>query len=83
MKDSFTCYLDLTHINDELEDVECEAELELYEGSNDSDDPSEIEVLSVKCIDESCPALFGQEIKTNQELEERICERYISHVSGS
>lgn len=75
MKDSFTCYLDLTHINEELEDVEIEATLDLYRGSGDSDDPSEIEVVSVKCVGNS-PALVGQYIETTDELENQIINKY-------
>lgn len=75
MKDSFTCYLDLTHINEELEDVEIEATLDLYRGSGDSDDPSEIEVVSVKCVGNS-PALEGQYIETTDELENQIINKY-------
>lgn len=77
MKDSFTCYLDLTHINEELEDVECEAQLNIYSGYNTSDDPSEIEVLSVKCIGNS-PALEGQFIELTEQVENKIIKRYNS-----
>lgn len=80
MKDSFTCWLDLTHIHDDLEDVECEIDVDLYSGSGESDDPSEIEVLSIKCIDEDCPALLGQFIELTDKLEDQIIERYQSYA---
>lgn len=76
MKDTVKMNLDLDHIDEDLIDLECEVELELYEGTNDSDDPSEFEVLSVKCIDEACPALFGQFINGIDHLEEYIIKKY-------
>lgn len=82
MKDTFTCWLDLTHIHDDLEDVECEIDLDLYNSrTNESDDPSEIEVLSVKCIG-NCPALEGQYIELTQKLEDKIIDRYQDQQSN-
>lgn len=61
-----TINIDLSHINEELNDTECLVEYESYKGTtegNNSFDPSEIEVLSVKIKNEwECPALAGQEI---------------------
>lgn len=75
MKDTFTCFIGLEHIHDELTDVEIEATLDLYSGSNSYDDPSEIEVVSIKCVGNS-PALEGQYIETTDELENQIINKY-------
>lgn len=77
MKDSFTCFIGLEHIHDELTDVEIEASLELYRGSGGYDDPSEIEVVSVKCVG-NCPALEGQFIEVTDDLENQIIKKYNS-----
>lgn len=76
MKDSFNCYLDLTHINEELEDVECEAHLDIYKGSNTSDDPSEISIESIQCVDNKCQALFGHYLEVTEKLESTIIKNY-------
>ena len=43
--------VDLRHLHPDWGDTEIEAELNVYEGSNYDDDPSEIEIISAKIVD--------------------------------
>ena len=71
-----TINIDLTHINEDLNGVDCEVEYEEYSGTNNTDDPSTIEILSIKLTNpEECPALAGQEINIDPIIEKQIMKR--------
>lgn len=85
-----TLTLSLEHIHEELADIECEVELEYYQGScgrvghfywsTESDDPSGVEILSVKSLvdyktnDGKMEIKKGQKLNQNDDLEEQILE---------
>lgn len=73
-------YLDLTHLNEELVDMKCEVDIKVYHGSTQgctSDDPSSIDILSVKlCNPSDCPAIGSNEITITEEMEEQIYDKY-------
>lgn len=82
MKDTITRELNLESIHPELGDMECIVELDVYKGSTEgmtSDDPSEIEILSVKLENPNdCPAIGSNEITLDPIIEEQILESYES-----
>jgi hypothetical protein len=55
-----------------LVDVEVEAELEVYHGSNHCDDPSSVEVVSVKEME------TGKKIELDEKIIEEIREDYFN-----
>lgn len=79
MKDSIILNLSLEHIHKDLIDMKCKVEIDVYKGSTEgytSDDPSEIDILSVKLVNPNdCPAIGSNEISIDPEIERQIYAR--------
>lgn len=83
MKTSLEMTLSFEHIHKDLVDIPCDVQVEAYEGSNDPDDPSEIEVLSIKCTEHvvwegKMLVMKGDDLPNHEEAEEAIYEQFSS-----
>ncbi len=79
---SFSCTVSMEHIHPDLIDVPVNVELQEYKGSTSgfsSDDPSEIDVISVEISDEQLfkDIAILQAKKNGLELEDKIITEII------
>lgn len=84
--ETFQVNLDFTHIDRDLIDIPCNVELELYRGSGDIDDPSEIDILSIKTAE---PVNIGMVLlnegfpfELTKDLEKDILNKYSRHQNS-